>query len=409
MSDGDGGLDQLNHHSEAFAQDRYAIYRALRDRGGITHTSSNGGHWVVSRYADVARVARDPGSFKSGTGILIPGRTYDIPIETDPPEFYGYRHLLNPAFSPAAMDRMEGDVREITNGLIDEFVERGSCNLHDEFAVPLPAIVTFKMLGFPVERWRELAVFDPEEVLKSVGAADTDLAKEDDIPHAAAHELIEEIIKQRRAKPEDDLVSALVVAEIDGRPLTDEELVPMVRLLINGGLLTTTDAIGNLLLYLSRNPEVRQRLIDEPELRVTAIEESLRYESPVTSHARTVATHCQVGDQELEPGERVLMLWGSANRDPEEFPDPTTFVVDRAQNRHLAFGWGIHKCLGLHLARLELRMALDEVLRRIPDFHIEESGVIEAQHVGIVFGRLALPAVFTPNERLGEHPGRSGR
>jgi cytochrome P450 len=168
----------------------------------------------------------------------------------------------------------------------------------------------------------------------------------------------------------------------------------------DGGVSTTADAIVNALLYLSRHPDVRQRLIDEPGLMETAVEEFLRYEPPVMALGRTAAEDTEIGGRPVSKGDRVLMVFGSANRDEREYSRANEVVVDRSPNRHLTFGLGIHRCIGMHFARLEIRVALEEVLRRIPDFHIDEANVVAPMHVGEIYGRLALPMTFTPRPRL---------
>jgi cytochrome P450 len=389
-----GLLDDFDHHDPRFAADPAGTLAEMRERCPVLRSERYGGFWTLSRYADVAAAARDDENFMSREGVVLPGRTGNIPIEVDPPDYMKYRRVLAPLFTPEAAARTEPLVRSIANELVDSFATAGHCDLREDYALPLPVILTFRLLGFPHEQWRELSEFD------TVGMVQHEDGTSSYVRHAKVHDLIPEYIARRRAQPGDDMISKLVQARVDGRPLTGDELFLMTRILINGGLSTTTDAIGNALLLMSRRPGVRERLLAEPGLMVSAVEEFLRYEAPVMSHARTVARECEFAGQTLRRGEKVLLTWYSANRDEGQFPQADTYVIDRYPNRHLAFGVGIHRCLGSHLARMELRTALDVILARIPDFRIHEGGVKQRTDMGVSVGRLSLPAEFTPENQL---------
>jgi cytochrome P450 len=210
-----------------------------------------------------------------------------------------------------------------------------------------------------------------------------------------------ETIAKRRAEPKEDIISYLVQNEIDGEKLDDTELLGFIALILAGGLLTTTDAIGNALVQLERQPEDRQRLASDPVLMESAIEEFLRFEAPVMALARTATRDTQLAGQRIAKGEKVLLLWASANRDCSVFEDADQCILDRPHNRHMAFGVGIHRCLGSHLGRLEFRVALEEILRRMPDHHIDLEAVVMAPIVGVTYGRIRIPMTFTPGRPEG--------
>jgi cytochrome P450 len=390
-----GFIDNFDHHASELAEDPWAVWDAMRAGCPVHHTDTYGGYWVVTTYEDVASVARDHKAFLSGGegAIHIPGPGHGgLPIECDPPDHFEYRRLLNPFFTPDAVARREAQIRSLATVLVDDFIEDGRCDVHAQLAVPLPSIMTFRLLGLP----EELAGNSFSG--KSTEAYVQDRSREG--RRQALDALIAETLEARRAEPRDDLATYLVNASIGGRPLTAGELHAMMRNVHDGGVATTADGIGNALLYLSRHPDVRRRLIDEPALMETAVEEFLRYEAPVMALGRTAAEDREIGGHWIRKGDRVLMVFGSANRDESEFEQADEVVVDRIPNRHLTFGLGIHRCIGMHLARLEMRVALEEVLRRMPDFHIDEAGVVSPGHVGEIYGRLALPMTFTPHPRL---------
>jgi cytochrome P450 len=399
-------VERFDHHDPEFADEEipFAVYAALRRERPVAWTDAHGGFWVVSRYADVARVARDDLTFSSARGITIPhpvppveGLPPDqqlrmIPIDVDPPQFFAYRKLVDPLFSPARLPHQEPDVREIVGRLIDAFIAKGRCDLHEDFAKPLPGILTVRILGLPEADWRRYAEpfhaaihAKPEQA--AAGARDFYLDNARAMLAVAA---------ERRSEPRKDVLSALASATLEGRPLRDLEIFGIANLILVGGVETTTNAMGSAFVYLSRHPELRQRLIESPGLLPGAVEEFLRVFAPVQGLARTAMRDCEIAGQRIREGERVLMLWASANRDEAEFPAPDDVIVDRHPNRHLTFGVGNHRCLGSNLARLEFRIALEELLRRIPDFRVDEAGLRVQPDVGTTFGYGAIPVRFTP-------------
>lgn len=406
-------VDDIDRLVQRFdpAQPDFELYAELRQACPVADL---GGAWLLTRYDDVVAAARDDDAFASGPAFGYPGgmpedevaggptRTpMTIPIMLDPPVFWTYRRLLNPLFTPAKAREREPDIRQITTTLIDAFIERGDVDFHRELAMPLPAILTCRLLGVPEEEWQFFAtpvhkmLHDREETAAGTPEPDPEvLALEWDLLFPTVQAMIE-IAHQRRSDPRDDLLTALVHAEIDGRPLNDYEIGGIAILVVIGGVDTTTGVIGSALVHLGRHPEVRQRLIEYPSLIPSAVEEFLRVYSPVQMLPRICMSDAELGGQTIGAGSPLLLSWGAANRDPEVFPDPDEVVIDRAPNRHIAFGTGIHRCLGSNLARIEFQVALEETLRRTPDYVLREEGVL-LQPNAQIYGYHRIEATFTP-------------
>jgi cytochrome P450 len=389
----------FDHHSDEFAQDPWSVYAELRDRCPVAYSPTYGGFWTIARYEDVAAVNRDEEHFSNQLpDLLIPpndsgGRL--LPMHADPPRATEYRRLLNRFFSLAAAKALEPSIRQFTAQCIDSFIERGRCDLVLDLATPVPAITTQLLVGLPVDDWARFALPIHTYTFRRVGdPVGVEAARE----VAGLRAYIGEELAARRKTPRDDLISSLAGARIDGEPLTDEEIESIVLMVIFGGVDTTTAAIGNTLLFLHRHPDDRRILVENPQLLETAVDEFLRYEPPIHGFARLVRKRCTVADQPLKPGDRVFMLWGSANRDAGAFDNPDQVELDRFPNRHLTFGVGSHRCLGANLARSEFRVVLEEVLRRIPDFRVIEEEIEAPQTIGTVYGRVRIPAVFEPGQ-----------
>lgn len=386
----------FDHTDPRLTEDPYPVYRELREKCPVAHSDVRGGYWLLSRYKDVFQAAHEYSTFISGGGVTFPPIGNErpmIPIETDPPQQKKYRSILNPAFTLDAVAHHEPYVRSLVTEFIDAFIDKGECDLVRDLAMPLPMFVIAHLLGIPLEdrdkfkQWSiDLAQTSAEDAQVGVQAAQ------------ALYGYFAEVLAARRQKPGADLVSLLLAAKIDGRPLTEEELLDMCLLLLVAGNETTTNAIGSTLWYLAQHPQERTKLIETPALIPTAIEEFLRYESPVQGLKRTLTKDVELGGQTVGKGEVALLMWGSANRDEGEFPRADQCILDRHPNRHLAFGTGIHRCLGAHLARLELTVVLEEVLRRMPDYHIPESATVE-RHSGLTRGFNSLPVLFSPKPR----------
>ncbi len=372
--------------------DPYPAYAVMREKCPIGHGSRFGGFHVISRFADVCEAAHDTGAFSSAEGVSLPdfGNPLNaIPLEVDPPEHTKWRHLIQAWFSPQYCAGLEPAIRSIVGGLIDNFAGHRRADLAQELAVPAPPMVIAHMIGLPEEDWsyyRELT----EMMLQAAAAEDSQVNAEQALQ---LFSYLYNLLEDRREHPIDDLLTKIVQLRYEGRELTEEEVLGITFLLVVAGHETTTGAIGSLLLQLARHPEIQDRLRDDPALRFSAMEESLRLDAPVQYFSRTITHPTTFAGTALAEGEKVILSWASANRDPDAFADPDEFVYDRPNNRHLAFGSGPHRCIGAHLARLEMRVALEEILNRLPTFHLEDpeavvmSGVITrwVKHLPVVW------------------------
>ena len=391
----------FDHHSSTFAEDPWSVFAHLRSECPVAWTEHHGGYWVVSRYDDVAAIARDDHTFSSARGVTLPPSSMQmVPIEVDPPEFVEYRRVLNPFFSPAASEQLVPRTTEFTTRCIDAFIESGRADLIEDLANPVPAMVTLDLLGLNVDDWRRYA-----EPVHSATFTPPDKRPRPDPGMAWIGEQVYGAILDRRANPRDDMISKLVRAEISGGPISDERLLGMVMLVIIGGVDTTTAVIGNALLYLHRHHEARERLVRDPDLVEPAVEEFLRWQAPVQGLVRHCTKDVEVSGAKMRAGDALMLLWGSANRDADHFPDPDEVVLDRFPNRHLTFGVGAHRCLGSTIARNEVRIVLSEVLRRLPDYRILEDQMVRAETVGTVYGHVNMPTAFSPGPTTRPAPG----
>ncbi len=363
----------------AFLNDPFAVYDELRRQAPVARTERWGGQWMPVRYADVVAVASDPARFSSiSTAPIGPDEPNQIrlpPINADPPDHGPLRRALLPSFSPKAIERLEGWTTEIARSLVAEIQSSGDAlvDAADRYARHLPVRVIATMLGIPTndeDRFVDWTV----RLLQNAGQDRDDArdATRDLLAYFKSHVLA------RRETPgeHEDLITELLAAEIDGEPLTNRQIQATCMLLLLAGIDTTWSSIGAALAHLGANPDDRRRLVAEPDLLPVAIEELLRVYSPVTL-ARIATQEAHVGDRTVGVGDRVLVTFPAANRDPEVFDDPDVVHLDRVQNRHVAFGVGIHRCLGSNLARMELRVALREWLAAFPEFSVVEGEPLE--------------------------------
>jgi cytochrome P450 len=400
----------FDHHSPEHAANATEIYRALRAVGTAAHSELYGGYYVLSRYDDIYEAARNHAVFSSNRDLDGPGSNVgglSIPAnpsmyvsldEMDPPEWKRIRSAMAPTLSPAAIKRMAGRVAEVTAYFIDRIIEAGSGDLVLDLANPIPAVVIVGYLGLPLQDWERFA--DPVHkmvyLLRGHPEYDEVLAGMDWIL-----DQLRAIIADRRAEPTDDLASYLINHPADGAPLDDREILEMLYIVLLGGIDTTTALISNALYYLHEHPADRARLIAEPALIDGACEEFLRFFSPIQTLARTVKDPATFAGVDFKHGDRVLLAWASANRDESQFERPDEVMIDRFPNRHCAFGMGIHRCLGSNLARNQFKTVLAEVLRRLPDYRVDDQEARRYKRIGMVNGWERMPATFTPGKREG--------
>lgn len=395
MTDTEGYVDQ------AFTglAEPQPMYRALRESTPVFRAPQM---VVLSRLADIEMALKHTELFSSNMDAVDLGNLRPlIPLQIDPPEHAKYRRVLDPLFTPREMARREPHVAALVNEMIDAFIDRGECDFHTEFAVPLPCTVFLQLLGLPLAdldrflAWKD-AVIRPEGAngFEDHGKAAAPAARQ-------IYEYFERAIDEHIASPRDDVLSAMIAAEVEGQPLSREELLDICFLFLIAGLDTVTDSLDCFFVYLSRHPEQRRLFNDQPDILPSAIEELLRWETPVPGVARVTMQDVEVAGCPIAKGERVTPLLGAANTDPAEFPDPEVVDFRRNPNRHRAFGGGAHRCLGSHLARMELRVALREFHRRIPDYQIPPG--VELEYTRGLRSVEALPLTFPT---AGPVPGR---
>ncbi|WP_420639523.1 cytochrome P450 [Candidatus Poriferisocius sp.] len=366
----------------------------------MAYTENYGGFWILSGYTEIKEVAGDDIRFSSAQGLTIPDKANrgqrSIPAEMDPPDFLAFRRILHPMLSPSAVERLTPVIERFAHAAIDEFIESGECDFVHDLADPLPAMTTLYKLGLPVERWKEFS----EPLHRAVFLRQDNPERADVVEHLRAiGEVLYETIAARRESPRDDMISYLLGCSVDGRPVTDDEVKEMAYLVIQGGFDTTGSAISNALIQLHHDRGARRRLIDDPGLMTSAIEEFLRLEAPQLALARTANVDCEIGGHQISAGDKLLLVWASGNRDADVFDNPDELQLDRFPNRHMTFGLGAHRCLGSNLARRQIEIALQAVLQRLPDYEIDLDAATRPQTVGIAYGMYALPARFTPAPR----------
>jgi cytochrome P450 len=368
-----GGLpvdwtENFNLYDPGYLADPYAVWAAMRTECPVARTDRHGGGYLPSRHADITAAALDPGTFSSRAGEVtgpVPdaGRELKLPpVTSDPPQHADDRRLLVPLFTRPAVARYEELTRATAARLIDQFEHRGEVDAANEYARDIPVVVTARMLGLPAEdheRFHEWTV----QMLKE-GAEDFRARAE--AVHAI-HDYFARLVRSRAVEPDSGLFSFLLDRQAEDPSLTDDRIVGMSFLMLIAGIDTTWSALGAMLWHLATHPADRRVLAADRTALPAAVDELLRLYAPVTI-GRVVTSQATLGGRELCLGERVILPWAAANRDPEVFDHPDRFDLARDGRRHLAFGVGIHRCLGAHLAQLEIRVAMDEWLRRIPEF-----------------------------------------
>jgi cytochrome P450 len=347
--------------------------------------------WQVFRYEDVLAVLTDYSRFSSQAYDFTGGFLQNTLIAKDPPDHRKLRNLVNQAFTPRAVARLSDRITQITQELLDEVRLQGKMDVVSDIAFPLPAKVIAELLGVPSEDWN---IF---QRWARVDSSDTAISRQE-----AGRSMREEmfnyfsvLLEERRRAPREDLISSLSVAEVDGERLSEPELLSFCTLLLAAGPETTKNLIANAIVCLTDHPASMERLIREPALMPTAIEEVLRYLPPVWFLFRQTRADVELAGQHIPANQLVLAWTASANRDPARFPDPDRFDIEREPNRHLAFGHGIHFCVGAPLARLEARIALPMMLQQLKDIQRVE-GVPIMVRSGIVFVIRSLPVTFQP-------------
>jgi cytochrome P450 len=386
----DWGTD-FDHLDPTWIEDPFPIWDELRQKCPIAHTDRFMGVYLPTRYEDVRAVAYDTEHFSSHRVVVResvpPPRGGAPPITTDPPKHRGAKNVLLPAFTPEAIGRHEPRARAICRDLIDGLVGKPSCDGAVAYAQEIPVRVIAHMLGVPEQDGDRFRTWIHE--ILEVGITD------DEVLTRATDEMtayFRAAADRRRAEPGDDLISHLLATRIDGNPLSENHFFGTLRLLLVAGIDTTWSAIGACLWHLATHEADRRRLVAEPDLLPMAVEEFLRAYAPVTM-AREIVKETRINGTTFRPGEMVLLSFPAANRDPAVFPDADRVVIDRRENRHAAFGLGIHRCIGSNLARMEIRVALEQWLERIPEFRLDPSATVTWSE-GTVRGPRRLPLLI---------------
>ncbi len=403
----------FDHHSNEFNRNELAINAELRQRCPVAWNDNYGGFWFVSGYDEVSQIARDGETFahkydpEAADGVSYQGemgvpRPEGQPAlgigEVDGPYHQALRRALAPFFSPRAVEAMRPFMEQSVHWFLDQKIGDGRMDLVLDYASPVPAILTMRLMGLPCDNWPLYA-----NLFHSVMAVSQDSAEYAaaiaEVPAMMAGLLA--FLAERRTDPGEDLTSFLVQFEFDGKHLDDAQLLDILWNLIGGGVDTTTSQTALSLLHLGTHPDLRRELIDRPELYKTAGDEFLRYFSVNQQLSRTVACDVVLGGQQLRRNDQLIVSWLGANHDQRVFEQADEVVLDRTPNQHVAFGLGPHRCIGSHLARLMFEVMVKAVLERLPEYRVDIAGVDEYLGNPSMTGLAKLPVVFPPGRSNG--------
>ncbi len=379
------------------AADPQVAYRAMREAAAVLPFDGN--MVIVCRRGEIEEAFRRPDIFSSSmSAVDLQNVRPMIPLQIDPPDHKKFRKILDPLFAPRRMAELEEPLTRLVNDLMDRFEGRDEIDFAAEFSIPFPSHVFLTLLGLPLDETpRFLAMKDgiirPDHVTGSVRGSKIATAHQKATADSI-YAYFNEVLDQRQIEGRDDILTTFLHTEVDGHRLTREDILDICFLFFIAGLDTVTASLDCFFAYLARHPEQRRRLAEDPSIIPAAVEELLRWESPVTTVARVAVEDTELGGCPIKAGQHVNVLIGSANTDDAEFGDGDAVRFDRDPNRHLAFGGGIHRCLGSHLARHELRVALREWHRRFPDYSIKPGhtlsytpGVRSIDHFPMILGQ----------------------
>ena len=361
-------FDQFDHNAPSTRDECASLYAEIAECCPVFHSDAWGGYWGVGRHATLRRIGRDTETFITEPGVMVPpmghGRPL-VPLEADGERHASYRTLLLGRLGPKAVAALDPIVRTVVGGMLDDLVPRGEADLNEEYAKRIPAVLITRLLGIDYDpkfwEWTESLIYS-----RLQDGATNELREAGD----ALYAYFDDLIASRRESGTlgDDLVGVLIRARDEGTIPNDADLLHLCFFVLIAGLENTAFAIRAALWHFATHPAVRARLVANPALVRPALEECLRMYSPITGLARTLTGPVELEGHTVEAGEKVLLLFGAAGRDPSVFESPNEFDLDRRGNPHLAFGVGAHRCIGSHLARLEMRIAVEELLDRIPDY-----------------------------------------
>jgi cytochrome P450 len=383
----------FDHHHPAFGQDPYPVYQLMQSRCPVAHSDNYGGFWIVTGMEEARYAWQHADLFATQPSVSVPhglgNKRPMLPLEVDPPLHTRYRMLLAPVFAPNRITAMEPEIRRICDELIDGFIDRKECELITELAQPFPTRIFVDMLGIPQE---EAAAFRNWNYTILHGQHHDPTGATRAKAGAEARARLAEILAERKRGRKQDILSVLIDSEIEGQKLDDEEILDHAFLLFLAGLDTVQGAIGFQFVFLSQHPEHRDRMVREPGITAKAIEELLRWEG-LNISGRNATQDVELAGAMIRKGDPVVIVNRAAGRDPRVYADPETVDFDRDPKGTLAFGAGPHRCVGAHLARLELRIVHEHMHRRIPGYRLQPGHRIST-HGGNVAGVDALPLVW---------------
>ena len=360
------------------AADPHPFYREIRNRCPVGSIDFNPEvpAYVISRHEDVQFALRNPDIFGSEDAVDIGQDRPLIPLQIDPPDHVQWRRFMDPHLSPKRTALLQDDFRSLTNAIIDDFGGAGRINFHDAFSAPLPSIMFLRLLGLPIEEMEMLVRWKDNIIRPDATEPEGQLQ----IRRGTAQEMYEYFghqITDRRENPGDDLLSAFVQGDVSGRNPTQNEILDIMYLFLLGGLDTVTSTLDCIISHLAADPERRRHVMDHPETIPAVVEEMLRFHTPVMGVVRTVKQPVELHGVDLEPGATVMIMIGSANTDEDAFERPEELDFEREANKHYSFGSGPHRCLGSHLARLELRVGIEEFHKRVEDYTLPDGVELE--------------------------------
>lgn len=386
----DLGIDTLDPNW--YVPDPHDDYKRLRDEAPLYWDAKNE-LWAVTRHEDVMAISRDATRFCNGQGFR-PGVPILLPmmLGMDDPEHKLRRKLVSYGFTPRRVAEREAHIRQLCTGIIDEIAAKGSCDFTADVAVKLPMYVIAERLGIKKEDYRKLAFWSDR--MTDFNAQNP--TGDEDVAFGEFWEYITAVIADRRQMPKEDLISVLTHAVVDGEILDDDALVFESLLILIGGNETTRNVISGAMDALIQNPDQYKELQDDPSLLATAVEEFMRWVTPIISFIRTATEDVELHGQTIREGDTVLLLYSAANRDERAIEDPMRFDIHRSPNPHVAFGFGPHFCMGASLARLEVRVLFEELLRRLPDIRLAPGAEVERHPSSFIRSISAMPVEFTP-------------
>ncbi|HEX5067820.1 MAG TPA: cytochrome P450 [Myxococcota bacterium] len=402
----------FNPFDYAFHEDPYPVYARLRAEAPVYHNEAQG-FFALSRHADVLAAFKDWRTYSNRFGVSLEQvreskdvRAYLSMLGMDPPDHDALRALVSKGFTPRRVQESEPRIRALARHYVDGFIERGQCDFIAEFAGKLPMDIVSEMLGVPESDRDELRLWSDTVLHREEGIEGLPPGAIQAAARLAAY--YARLVAERRKRPGSDLVSALLAAEIEGARLEDRDVIGFLFLMIVAGNETTTKLLGNALYWLSRNPSEREKVRRDPSRIGAWIEETLRYDNSSQLLARTVVRDHEVRGVRMREGDKVVLLVGSANRDADVFPNADAYDIDRDTSQSLSFGRGTHFCLGASLARLEAQVSLEEVWSRLPEYAIDEAGLVRV-HSTNVRGFSAMPLEFPAARRLGAPSPQAAR